>query len=357
MLVTGTPDAPELRILAKKPRERWTSADCALATKVVNRVGQLRAQGCDAGTVEALRRLGAAAHCGLGRATYAQKRAHERSRLITIPEAQARIASKGPVPTALPSHIKPFANWMASRTNKPPTSREIVKAYVIARSSVMRAGLPKPTVCEVYPEYRDIKRLASRRNLRPEDTMATLLFTDAGKRYLDAAERGRLDQASAKWLASRMTCFGFANVMLDDLEYAPGLAHKRDAIRDAFKGSRAEWIAYVKGHVNGISSAKAGFFAALLGRGDMPTYDAREIALWRRRPPKVVGKEPGGPEVEAFAERIAAYPLALDSKHEPFRAHLVHHALWEAYPVRGKRSKTTHGATIRAMQFAGTRRR
>jgi len=296
-----------------------------------------------------------AAAVGLGR-TYAQKRAIERSRLITVPEAQARVASKGPVPTTLPSHIKPFANWMASRQGHLPSNREVIKAYVIARSSVMRGGLPKATVCKTFPEYREIKRLAQRKNVRPEDTMATLLFTPEGKRYLDAAERGRLDQKAAKALAERTACFGFSNEMLADLEYAPGLAWKRDALQHAYRGPRTGWISFVQENVSGISAAKAGFFAALLGRGDMPTYDAREIALWRRKKPKKGSPAPEGPEVEAFVERISAYPMTLAPEHEPFREHLVHHALWEAYPVKGKRSKTTHGATIRAMQFAGVKR-
>lgn len=345
---------PELRVLVKKDPARWTSADCMNASRVLRRVDHLRAQGCGPGTIEALRRLGVSAHCGLGRVSHAGKVAHERSRLLTVPEAQARIAARGPVPEKLPAHVKPYANYMASRAGKRVSRRDFVKAYVITRSSIRRKERTVPTVCKYYPEYAQMKRMAFRGAVRPEDAMAVLLFTPHGQQYLDAAERGVLDRGAAEALVERMRCFGLTVGLMDDLrEGATGLNFETNELNRAFRGPRKNWIEFVRDKIPGVSASKAGFVASLLGRGDIPTFDAREQKLWRRR---AYTREPGVPELEAFSEKIREYPLALDPAHEPFREHLVHHTLWDAYPERGKQTKTTHGTVIRAMQFAGRRR-
>jgi hypothetical protein len=65
MLVTGNPELPELRVLQRKSRAHWTSADCINASRVVRKVELLRAQGCAPSSVEALRRLGVSARCGV----------------------------------------------------------------------------------------------------------------------------------------------------------------------------------------------------------------------------------------------------------------------------------------------------
>lgn len=94
----------------------------------------------------------------------------------------------------------------------------------------------------------------------------------------------------------------------------------------------------------------------MLGRGDIPTFDAREIELWQRNSKK--GKiEPKWKDVEALRRRMLNFPMKVPADLKPFKVHLVHHTLWDAYASGGKASKTTHGAPIRAMQFASPRAR
>lgn len=303
----------------------------------------------------------------------------------------------GSAPRALPRHVRPYANYMVSRQGVEPSVREIVKAYATTRSSVQRGARATAQVCARYPEYRPLRRMIEREDARPEDVFAVLLFSPAGKQYLDAAERGEFDSKAAREITDRMRCFGLDETLHRDLKYAVELGARRAEIAEALKLGPESWVSYVRDRIKGVSAAKAGFIAALLGRGDVPTFDAREINLWRKKTKKkalsktqrrelgcevvrtakgaerFTGMRNGKPDrrckpspkfnakledVIAYREKIRDYPLALSAEHEPFREHLVHHALWDAYPDEGgKQSKTTHGSVIRAMQFAGTKRR
>lgn len=334
-----------------------------------------------------------------GRARLAAKRSKARTRkaekaLVQPEEAARRIEERfgpGKAPKALQRHITPYANFMLTKQGKEPTTREIVKAYAITRSSIRRGARKVSTLCKSYPEYKPLKQLVQREDARPEDVFAALLFSPLGQRYLDAAERGEFDADSARQIAARTKCFGFPATMLDDMREAVKVGSRAAEIRKALRGTPESWVRYVKDNIPGVSAAKAGFIAALLGRGDVPTFDAREIYLWSARKylskeeKKSIGcdtrttpkgklvftgtrggkpdrrcKNPPDPNVEdvlTYRQRIRSYPFALREEHEPFREHLVHHALWDAYPDSGKQSKTTHGSVIRAMQFAGTGRK
>lgn len=339
--------------------------------------------------------------------------------LIQPSEAIERIEARfgpGSAPRALPRHVRPYAAYLRLKQNDEPTVREIVKAYAVTRSSIQRGALPKQTVCRSYPEYKPLKRMIQRENLRPEDVFATLLFSPLGQQYLDAAERGTFDEKAAKEITRRTTCFGFPNTLFNDMRYAVDLGRRAPELREALRAKPEAWIRYVQDHVSGVSAAKAGFLASMLGRGDVATFDARERKLWAKSPPlttneekraygcetrllqktetltdgttRVVEKEvftgkrrgkvnprckmpeAGYEDVNAYRKRIRAYPLELAAEDERNREHLVHHAIWDAYPDEGKvvdpvtgkekpakQSKTTHGAVIRAMQFAGRSRK
>jgi hypothetical protein len=269
--------------------------------------------------------------------------------------------------TRLPQHIRPFAEYM--RLREAPTTRDIVKAYVLTRSSVQRSAIGLPKICAAYPGYAPLRRMASTGKVRPEDVMAQLLFTPEGKRYLDAAEEGHFDAHAAKVLADRMACFGLVypragrdlsdpkvaraneGLFINDLRRGAKIAAQAPEIREALELPPKSYWRFVEKNVYGVSASKAGFFAALLGRGDIPTFDAREIELWQRRGKKKL--EPKWADVEKLTQRFDEFPMALEAEHEPFRAHLVHHALWDAYSPGARPSKTTHGSIIRAMQFAG----
>jgi len=338
-----------------------------------------------------------------------QARAAAEAKLVEPAEAIQRIEARfgpGSAPKALPSHIEPYANFMLAAKGRPITKRELIKAYATTRSSIQRQAVTKPKLCARFPEYPELTRLeaeaeAEAVRVRPEDAFAVLLRSPRGQRYLEAAERGAFDAEAAREIADRTTCFGFQNTLFDDMAYAVRLGERTDEVRAALALPREGWIEYVRDNISGVSAAKAGFLAALLGRGDVPTFDAREVSLWSVKRPltdtqkeeigcdtretpagnKVFSgtrggqadrrcKNPPDPKLEdvlAYTGRVQNYPLTLKPEHEPFREHLVHHALWDAYPeadkvkkgkvIKAEQSKTTHGSVIRAMQFAGLARR
>jgi len=187
--------------------------------------------------------------------------------------------------------------------------------------------------------------------------MARLLFSDAGDRYLTAAAEGRFDRKAARELADRMRCFGLIDNpqgLFADMRYAAtSLAPRTDAFAAALRKKPAGYWRYVKKNVKGIAESKAGFIAALLGRGDIPTFDARERELWFRYAKHRKTKNVKWATIERLRERFQSFPMELPEELEPFKVHLVHHALWDAYASGARPSKTTHGALIRGMQFAG----
>lgn len=298
-----------------------------------------------------------AAGGGLGRLTPAQKRVYAARRLVSPEEAIERIRARhgaaAPSLERLPVHIEPFARYMTEAAKSGvPTPRQVVKAYVITRSSVRRQGRTASVVCETFPGYRELRRAAVERGeeIRPEDAMSVLLGTEDGQEYLNAAEQGRFAARAAQRIVRKMRCFGMSASLLEDMRAGVRIG-TNDELRRAVRSTSAEdWIALVDSPaVPGIGPAKAGFFASLLGRGDVPTFDAREIALWRRRHG---GRDPQAADVHALRERIQAMPVELPRELEPFRQHLVHHALWDAY-AEGRPTETTHEEVVHAMRLAG----
>lgn len=278
--------------------------------------------------------------------------------LVETEDALERIAARQPQARLdkLPKHIEPFGRYMQLAAAEPVTPRRLVKAYVITRSSVQRQGLPKATVCRAFPDYRPLPRHADPRMVRPEDAMARLLFSEPGARYLDAAAAGRFDAAVARELADRMQCFGLIDNpqgLYADMRYAAtSLAPRTDAFAAALKAPGPEYWKYVRKNVKGIAESKAGFIAALLGRGDIPTFDARERDLWLRYAKQRKAKNVSWSTIERLRDRFQSFPMELPEGLEPFKVHLVHHALWDAFAAGERPSKTSHGALIRSMQFA-----
>lgn len=368
----------------------------------------------------ALAGIALAAHAALGKLTPEEKASRERAReelarrrfnaevanqnkrMLSPAKAIERIEArhgKGTAPRTLPRHIRPYANYLVSREGVDPSVRDVIKAYVLTSSSIQREGRAKRLVCYGYPEYRELTKLRKAREVasveeriargcqntknkgrivfngkmkgsdkftwecadpqvRPEDVMAVLLFSEHGKKYLDAAERGVFDEQAARELVKRTNCFGLQENLFQALRYGPNIGQRRDEVVRALRSSPEEWIHYVTdrraNNVKGVKFAKVGFIASLLGRGDIPTLDAREINLWIRDPAE--GEDATSAKLAVFRKRIAQYPMMLAPEHEKHRGHLVHHALWDAFPGADERpTQTTHGAVIRAMQFAGTR--
>lgn len=256
----------------------------------------------------------------------------------------------------IPSHVENFGSYMDETARRAAgkglTPRDLIKAYVITRSSIQRraqnvdrvraAGLDLPP---------DVKGM-----IRPEGAMGEWLHTPMGQRFLDAAERGKVDDEAVAHAQSVMKPFGL-NAETDALPWAvQNLAprHKEvsELVARALKkqSSPEEWRAFSK-DMRGIGTAKAGFVGSLMGRGDQPTLDARQVILQTGKPTSEAKKpmaRAGFDAVDRLAARQEALNPKMDSGLEPFRQHLTHHAIWD----KAGDEVTTHDDVINAMRHA-----
>lgn len=265
------------------------------------------------------------------------------------------------VPDSLPSHVRPFADYMARASKQAITPRDVAKAYIMTVGSMRRAAINASKVKDRWPGYPG----PGSGKVRPEDALGELLKSPAGQRYLDAAERGDYDAKAAKTLAKRFGAWGFQPTFQKQLKHAVALAKDAPTInRIIKKGNRPTWYRYVKKHVPGVSVAKSGFLASLWGRGDIATADARELNFWLCAPnnwdvKKRACKRPLAKKfdlndlvdqdfMDVFNKKIAGLKMKMPAKYKPFKLHLTHHALWDR--VGG--TKTTHNDIIDAMKNA-----
>lgn len=300
-------------------------------------------------------------------------------------EVRRRFAERGvPLGDKLPSFIKPYAAYMRERAGKRPSTRDVLKAYIITRASVQRTARAKATVCKAFPEYANpgVKDFVARESVRPEDLMALMLQLPTGQKFLNAAERGSYDREAATRLLEAMRCFGLifpkydeeGNVvksnrgfLAKDLlratatvrELAPEIARLTSPDVPAETAYK-----FFRKNVFGINAAKTGFLLSLLGRGDIPTFDARELTIWRR-PGEARGPE--WPDVANLSERFDDLDIRIAPEDRRNRKHLIHHMLWDGWGEAKKDKKTgrtvarstetTHEELIRAMRLAGPRYR
>jgi hypothetical protein len=274
----------------------------------------------------------------------------------------------------LPEHVKPFAEYMARRAGKPATNRDIVKAYLMTMASIQRGAVNAALLRKTWPTPNGPEGSGM---IRPEDAVGQLLLTPTGQHYLNAAERGQLDIQSAMVLARAFRRFGLEDQFTKALDEAPVLARHGDAFRKRLRGSRQDWYSFVNKSIPGVSYSKAGFIAALLGRGDIATADKRQINFWTCPPnswdmekrecafPAVWKRRRSGQEIpgqfeslrelidpvylERLNQRMRALKVTMPARYKPFYTHLAHHTFWDAID----RTKTTHADVIRAMELAG----
>lgn len=255
---------------------------------------------------------------------------------------------------SLPTHVAQFGQFMLQQQQRALTARDVVKAYVLTRSSIQRSNLPAETLRKSWPDHPLVG------SIRPEDAMAHLLRTADGKLYLDEAERGALSQRgieAAYRITAKLAPFGQANTLyLDMTTRAPALAAKANDLAKALReGTKDEWFAWAEANIWGVGAAKTGFIASLLGRGDIPTADAREIQFWWKNRAKYTKSQRErlmrefGAKLE---QRLKAMRVNVPSELAPFYQHLVHHAIWDA--VGG--TQTTHSDVASCMLLGGVRR-
>lgn len=255
----------------------------------------------------------------------------------------------------IPSHVEKFGEFMdetARRAAKSGlTPRDLIKAYVITRASIQRRA-QNPD--KVRASGLDLPPTSGM--IRPEGAMGEWLHTKMGQRYLDQAERGIVDDEAVAHAQQVMKPFGL-NAETDALPWAVenlGPRHKEvsDMVGRALTGRSTpeEWRAFAK-NLRGIGTAKAGFVASMLGRGDQPTLDARQVILQTGKPTSEAKKpmaKAGYAAVDRLAARQAALNPRMDPGLEPFRQHLTHHAIWD----KAGNEETTHDDVVSAMRNA-----
>lgn len=264
--------------------------------------------------------------------------------------------------TTLPSHVVPFGDFMVDQARKADTQglspRDVIKAYTTTRSSIQRQAVDRAKL-----EALGLPVSSPDQMIRPEGAFADWLMTPLGKRYLDAAVKGNIDLDAIENAGKMMRPFGFQNALMGDLVYGakevPDMAAPMsDLVAKAYHGMSTpqEWREFMR-DVKGIGPAKSGFMSSMIGRGDNPTLDARQLQMhtgtsqgnekYMTRSSKKLPMTGGDEAVERLSARQRALGVDLPSHLEPYYQHLVHHGMWDA----ASGTKTTHQDIMDMMRY------
>lgn len=261
-------------------------------------------------------------------------------------------------PKAVPEYVQGgYGAFMQDQLNRAMkgelSPRDVLKAFGITQSSIGRGGLPYNTATKT-----GMKLPNTGAEVRPEGAFAEWLGSKPGQQFLDSAEQGIAHPAAMEDLRQKFAPFGKQNQLIQQLEYgvqnAPAWGQ---TVNKAVTGDVNQYRDWAEG-IKGIAGAKSGFVGSMLGRGDLPTFDARQIALHTGNEAPVGigsimnrGKGQGAREaVDRLAARQSALDMAIDPSLQPHYQHLAHHAVWDE--LGG--NKTTHEDIIRAMRgYAG----
>jgi len=257
----------------------------------------------------------------------------------------------------VPAYIQDgFGQFMLDQTDRARRGemgpRDLLKAYGITRSSVMRTARKLHDIesagLKIYDPESEL--------IRPEGAFSSWLLSPAGQKYLDLAEQGVADTDSIEDIRRKFRVFGMQNMLADDLRYAAeNLAPKGRELNEMLFAPIDDWRGFTEG-IKGVSSGKSGFPASMLGRGDIGTFDAREIKghtgmssedagkyMARSRQGRPIG---GYEAVDRMGDRQRAMDVRIDPALEPYYQHLVHHGNWDAF----EGDQTTHNDLIRTLR-------
>lgn len=233
---------------------------------------------------------------------------------------------------------KKFGAFMREMRDKGITIRDVVKSYGITLSSIQRQELLAQTIKKNWPDapFEDGVKI------RPEDAFATLLGTEEGQSYLNAAEKGEFNEAAVDVMMQKFKSFGFQNKLKEQMKVAAQeFFPKAESIIDAVNNMPSDQFAeFVRSNVRGISYGKIGFWSGQLGRGDIPTFDSRMGKL-------VYGKEvPVSNKVlMGQKERLPMLGITVPDEYKDFAQTLLHHEVWD----RLNKSDTEHAPIKEAM--------
>jgi hypothetical protein len=259
----------------------------------------------------------------------------------------------------IPEHVLDFGRFMANQAGRAASgglsARDLIKAFTVTRSSIQRraaeaellrkAGLQLPA---------DVAG-----KVRPEGAFSEWLGTPAGQAYLDAAQRGQINERAVADAVTGMRPFGKHNDLQEALQWAaqnlPGREGRASELIAAAREQAsppADWRVFTK-DIRGVGPSKSGFLASLIGRGDQPTLDARQIILNTGRPTREAspylarkGGAGGVEGVERLSARQKALGLKLPPELDPYYQHLAHHAIWD----KAGDEVTTHSDVVKAMR-------
>jgi hypothetical protein len=232
------------------------------------------------------------------------------------------------------------------------TPREVLKAYGITMSSIGRVGLPHATATKA-----GLKLPNTGGEVRPEGAFAEWLLSPMGQRYLNAAEKGNAHEKALQDIQTKFNPFGKQNQLAVQLHGAartiPGMTPE---INRTVPLGREDYRPVAEA-MKGVGPAKSGFVGSMLGMGDLPTLDARQLELHAPGPGPTKsktgildrGKKMAGREaVDRLAARQIAMQLKLDPEFAKFYQHLAHHAVWD----KTEGTQTTHADIVNAMKNA-----
>lgn len=260
----------------------------------------------------------------------------------------------------VPEHVADYGRFMDQQASRAATGkmspRDLIKAYGITRSSMQRSALKLPTAQKrgLSLEHLGLDEV------RPEGAFSELLGTPEGQAYLDAAQRGQVRPDAISAMMQKFAPYGFQNALGQDLEWAASnLPQHGSEVADMVAGAREgasnpeDWVNFIKENVRGVDAAKSGFVGAMLGRGDLPTLDARQIILQTGEPTRLASKylNRGGGKgaIEALRRltaRMEQLGMKLPTELEPYRQHLTHHAVWD----KAAGETTTHSDVMNALK-------
>ena len=226
--------------------------------------------------------------------------------------------------------------------------RDLIKAYGITQSSIGRGGLSHQTATKAGLKVPKTEGL-----VRPEGAFAEWLGSKQGQKFLDDAERGVVNEKALDDIRTKFAPFGKANQLTEQLRYGVNnMSTLVPQMQKALVGTSDEYRDWAES-MKGIAGAKSGFIGSMLGRGDLPTLDARQLNLHSLESPVAPqtmmqrGKGLGAREaVDRLAARQSALGFDIDPSLDPYYQHLAHHAVWDKVADE----KTTHEDLMRALR-------
>lgn len=265
----------------------------------------------------------------------------------------------------IPEHVYPYGDMMNAQAAKQLTDQDVMRAYNVTQSSIQRGARridPEGNILKgkdrlgTVPEY--MMEAVEGGSLRPEDAMAQWLRTPMGQRYIEAASQGKFDSEAAREAFDLFgdVGFGLQNKLLEHMHYATKLRGRAGELSDLAKMSREvgdvtdPWFRAVSDY-HGVGPSKAGFYGSMLGYGDLPVLDARQIGLHypdvnaAKRMINAKGGEGGTQMMMRLREAQRKMGIETPERYQPDYQSLVHHAGWD----KAMGEETSHLPIIRLM--------